>query len=122
MIKITHATNNNENSKQVKGIWEELSDSLKRDYNLSSLLLPLSLYATHRRRLLTQRAAIQDFSPRIYSCVASSARSCMLFKHVWKLWLFVLKPILMASEFINIIHHCSILTDKWTLLPFFNVS
>lgn len=48
MIKMTHATNSNEYSEQVKGIWEELSDSLKRNYNLSSLLLPLCLYATHR--------------------------------------------------------------------------
>lgn len=49
MIKIINATNNNEYSEQVKGIWEELSDSLKRSYNLSWLLLPLCLYATHRR-------------------------------------------------------------------------
>lgn len=49
MIKIIHATDNNEHSEQVKEIWEELSDSLKRNYNLSSLLLPLCLYATYRR-------------------------------------------------------------------------
>lgn len=92
----------------------------EKELHLSLLLLPHCLYATYRRWLLTQWAAIQYFSPHICSCVASSALSCMLFKHVWKLWLFVLKPISMASEFINnIIHHCNNLRDKRALLSFF---
>lgn len=71
---------------------------------------PPCLYASHRGRLLPQPAAIQDFSPHVCSCVASSTRSCMLFKHAPKTWLFVLKPITMASEFINnIIHLCNII-------------
>lgn len=120
MIKRLHATDNNEYSEQVKSIWEELRGSLKRTYNLSPLLLPLCLYATYRRWLLTQWAAIQYFSPHICSCVASSALSCMLFKHVWKPWLFVLKAITMASDFVNnIIHHCNILRDKHALLSLF---
>lgn len=49
MKKIIHATDNNVYSEQVKEIWEELGGSLKRNYNLSALLLPLCLYATHRR-------------------------------------------------------------------------
>lgn len=120
MIKIICTTDNNEYSEQVKEIWEELSGSLKRNYNLSALLLPLCLHATHRRWLLTQWAAIQSFSPHIFSCAASSALNCMLFKRVWKPWLFVLRPITMASEFTNnIIHHCNILRARSALLSLF---
>lgn len=82
---------------------------------------PPCLYASHRRRLLTQPAAIQYFSPHICSCVASSTRSCVLFKHASKTWLFVLKPITMASEFINnIIHLCNIIKISVQYFPFFN--
>lgn len=64
--------------------------------------------------------AIQCCSAHICPCVASSACHHTLFKHVLKTWLFVLKSITMAPEFINsIIHLCGIFKTSMHYCPFF---
>lgn len=78
-----------------------------------------SVSMQHRRWLLTQWAAIQYFSPHICSCVASSALRCMLFKRIWKPWLFVLSPSQWHQNSSIILFTIIISWDKRALLSFF---
>lgn len=90
-------------------------------------LAPCSLSSCHTPVLSTAQkmsacpgGTIQCCSAHICPCVASSACHHVLFKHVLKTWLFVLKPITMVPEFINsIIHLCGIFKISMHYCPFF---